>query len=205
MDDRADPRMVRIHLKQSKTDQFGKGADIVLGRTGLDLCPVAAVLGYIAARGDSPGPFFVDSRSRPVFKSSFVQAVRGVIASLGLAQDQFAGHSFRIGAATAAAMAGAEDLTIQLLGRWHSTAFLRYVRTPPERLAALVSYPCGTQQQATGATPRADTETQRQLLSSSTACVSQSQYVLLCCSVYALAVAGDLALPAVTRDLVKWT
>ena len=132
--DRADLRMVRIHLK---TDQFGKGVDIVLGRTGLDICPVAAVLGYIAARGDSPGPFFVDSRSRPVLKSSFVQAVRGVIASLGLPQDQFAGHSFWIGAVTAAAMAGAEDSTIQLLGRWHSTAFLRYVRTPPERLAAL--------------------------------------------------------------------
>ena len=90
---RADPRMVRIHLKQSKTDQFGKGVDIVLGKTGLDLCPVAAVLGYIATRGNSPGQFFVDSRSRPVLKSSFVQAVRGVIASLGLPQDQFAGHS----------------------------------------------------------------------------------------------------------------
>jgi hypothetical protein len=25
--------MVQIHLKQSKTDQLGKGADIVLGRT----------------------------------------------------------------------------------------------------------------------------------------------------------------------------
>ena len=31
VDDRANPRMVQIHLKQSKTDQFGKGFDIILG------------------------------------------------------------------------------------------------------------------------------------------------------------------------------
>lgn len=42
------PTMVRVHLKKSKTDQFGDGADIVLGKTGLTLCPVAAILSYIA-------------------------------------------------------------------------------------------------------------------------------------------------------------
>ena len=42
-----DTRMVRCHLKQSKADQLGQGVDVVLGKTGLDLSPVAAVLGYI--------------------------------------------------------------------------------------------------------------------------------------------------------------
>ena len=37
---RESPAMVRIHLRHSKCDQFGKGVDIVLGRTGHFLCPV---------------------------------------------------------------------------------------------------------------------------------------------------------------------
>ena len=37
------PSMVKIHLKKAKCDQFGKGADIILGRTQKELCPVAAL------------------------------------------------------------------------------------------------------------------------------------------------------------------
>ena len=137
VDNQANPRMLRIHLKQSKTDQFGRGADVVVGRTGRDLCPVAAVLGYIAIRGSQPGPFFLNPRGQPITKAHFVGEVRIIIGSLGFPQEQFAGHSFRIGAATSAALAGMEDSSIQLLGRWSSAAFLRYIRTPPEKLAAL--------------------------------------------------------------------
>ena len=34
-----------------------------------------------------------------------------------------------------AALADVEDFTIQALGRWHSTAFLQYIRIPKEYLA----------------------------------------------------------------------
>ena len=47
------------------------------------------------------------------------------------------GHSFCIGAPTSAVLAGVEDSTIQLLGRWWSAAFLRYIRTPHKQLAAM--------------------------------------------------------------------
>ena len=39
------------------------------------------------------------------------------------------GHSFRIGEATAASLAGVPDLVIQLLDRWSSSDFLQYIRT----------------------------------------------------------------------------
>ena len=51
VDNLKDPTMVRARLKSSKTDPFRKGVDIVVGRTGDRICPVAAMLGYLRARG----------------------------------------------------------------------------------------------------------------------------------------------------------
>ena len=130
VDNQANPRMVRVHLKKSKCDQFGVGSNIILGRTGNVLCPVAAILQFIATRGGHPGPFFIDSSQRVITKQWFVGHIRNTLNTLGLPQHNYAGHSFRAGAATTAALAGVEDSTIQTLGRWQSAAFLQYVRCP---------------------------------------------------------------------------
>ena len=137
VDDRLSPSMARIHLKCSKCDQFGKGLDIIIGRTDTPICPVAALVAYISLRQDQPGPFFISRQSTPVTKGWLVQQIRAILAGLGLPQNDYAGHSFRIGAATAAALAGVEDSTIQALGRWQSSAFLRYIRIPREQLASI--------------------------------------------------------------------
>ena len=145
VDDPIRPKSIRIHLKRSKCDQFRAGVDIHLGRTTSPLCPVTAVLAYMASRQDTPGPFFRDRRGRPLTKATFVQKVRHALSQLGLPAEQFAGHSFRIGAATAAAKVGLEDSVIQAQGRWSSAAFLLYIRTPREHLtqftARLASQP----------------------------------------------------------------
>lgn len=131
------PTMLRIHLKKSKTDQFGRGTDVIVGRTGLPLCPVTAMMDYLASRQDFPGPFFVDTSHRAITKAWFVQHLRVFLAKVGLPAHEFAGHSFRIGAATSAALAGIDDSAIQLLGRWKSSAFLRYIQLPKDQLAAI--------------------------------------------------------------------
>ena len=137
VDNQANPRMVRVHLKKSKCDQFGVGSNNILGRTDNVLCPVAAILQFIATRGGHPGPFFIDSSQKVITKQWFVGHIRNTLNTLGLPQHNYAGHSFRIGAATTAALAGVEDSTILTLGRWQSAAFLQYVRMPSEQLASL--------------------------------------------------------------------
>ncbi len=130
------PSLVRVHLKQSKTDPFRQGVDVFLGRTGRDLCPVSAILSFMVARGSTPGPLFVFQSGAPLTRQLLVAKLRSALRSKGIDQSKYCGHSFRIGAATAAAAAGIEDSSIQMLGRWQSQAFLRYIQTPRDQLAA---------------------------------------------------------------------
>ena len=138
IDYRSATSMLRIHLKKSKCDQFGNGADILLGCTGCDLCPVSAIMTFIGSRCSTPGHFFVDNQ-KSITKSRFVVKVRDALRTAGYPEEQFAGYSFRIGASTSAAMAGVEDSMIQTLGRWHSAPFLRYIRTLQVHLAAVTA------------------------------------------------------------------
>ena len=47
IDDPCQPQVIRVHIKQSKTDPFRKGISLFIGKTGTGLCPVAAMLGYL--------------------------------------------------------------------------------------------------------------------------------------------------------------
>ena len=131
------PKMVQVRVKQSKTDPFRKGVMVYLGRTGGELCPVAAVSAYLAVRGRAPGPFLVFKGGEPLSREIFVRRVRAALREVGVDSDKYAGHSFRIGAASTAAAVGVEDSLIQTLGRWKSSAYLSYVRVPRERLASV--------------------------------------------------------------------
>ena len=109
-------------LKKSKCNQFGVGSDILVGVTSSDLCPITAILSYIDVRGNQLDAFFLNSPHRPITKHWFVGEIHCIFGSL---QHEYAGHNFRTGAATAAAMAGIEDSIIQIHSRWHSAAFLQ--------------------------------------------------------------------------------
>jgi hypothetical protein len=135
IDDPMDPKVLKVNLKHSKTDQLGKGVEVYVGRTKCVLCPVAAVVAYMVKRGATPGQFFRFQDGKPLTKATFVHHVRLALQNAGLPYGNFAGHSFRIGAATTAAKAGMEDSVIRTLGRWNSAAFLVYIRTPRENLA----------------------------------------------------------------------
>ena len=61
---------------------------------------------------------------RAFTKGQFVSEIRSILNMAGLPQHHYAGHSFRIGAATSAALAGVGDSTIQALGRWYSAVYM---------------------------------------------------------------------------------
>ena len=135
VDNTDNPQTLKVHLKVSKTDQLGKGVDVYVSKTNGPLCPVTATMHYMTVRGAAAGPFFILKNGTPLTKSTFTARIREALQALGLPAEHFAGHSFRIGAATAAASAGIEDSVIRTMGRWSSSAFLAYIRTPREQLA----------------------------------------------------------------------
>lgn len=48
VDKRQNPRMIQIHLKTSKIQQFARGVEVILGTMGTTLCPVTAMVQDIA-------------------------------------------------------------------------------------------------------------------------------------------------------------
>jgi hypothetical protein len=137
VDSQAAPRYLEVRIKVSKTDPFRKGVSVFLGWTGGELCPVAAVLDYMVRRGPGDGPLFSFSDGRPLTRERFVTALRKALDQAGLNAAVYAGHSFRIGAATTAARKGIQDSLIKTLGRWESAAYTVYIRTPRETLCGV--------------------------------------------------------------------
>ena len=139
VDDTTNPTLLKLRLKASKTDPFRKGVGVVVGRTNNKLCPVAAVLAYSAVMGSGPGFMLKFQDGKLLTKHCFVAAVRDALGAAGLDPKAFAGHWFRIGAATTANACGLNDSTIQMLGRWSSSAYLVYIETPRDQLATFSS------------------------------------------------------------------
>ena len=137
VDSRSSPTYVAVNIKASKTDPFRRGVTIYLGRTHSTICPVAATLKYMVERGLSKGPLFMFEDGRLLTRERFVSAVREALATTGVDTAKYCGHSFRIGAATTAAEQGIQDSLIRTMGRWESSAYLLYIRTPRDSICAV--------------------------------------------------------------------
>lgn len=137
VDKRSHPQWLEVRIKISKTDPFRQGVSIFVGTTGRWLCPVASVLAYMVQRTNRPGPMFMFKNGLFLTRTRFVTALRSALRESGIEAGKYAGHSFRIGAATTAAQCGLQDSLIQTLGRWRSSAYTLYIQTPPSTLIAV--------------------------------------------------------------------
>jgi len=136
-DNLSTPQFLEVRIKASKMDPFRHGVSVYLGRTTGELCPVASILDYMVRRGAQSGPFFTFADGRFLTRERFVSAVRAALTTAGFNCSLYAGHSFRIGAATTAAQRGIQDSLIKTLGRWESSAYMVYIRTPRDTLCSV--------------------------------------------------------------------
>ena len=72
VDDVGDPKRLQVNIKQSKTDPFRLGIKIWIGKTGGDLCPIAAILLYMALQGPKEGPLFCFQNGNPLTRQRLV-------------------------------------------------------------------------------------------------------------------------------------
>ena len=122
---------------RNQLDPFCQGFTIHLGATRKSLCPVASLLQFMALQGGGPGPPFKWKTGKYLTRTKFVASLRKALSAAGYDERKFAGHSFRIGAATTAAQRGLEDSLIKTLGRWKYSAYTRYIRTLPQTLQSV--------------------------------------------------------------------
>jgi hypothetical protein len=151
---------VTLVLRRSKTDAAQRGAQIFIpantSAAGRRYCPVALTRALLAQGGYERRRTDVDCGPlmrhlhcspaghvlRPVYGSllrpiaslpptALSTTLRAMLRAAGRDATQLSGHSMRIGAATAAAQAGASLMEIQQRGRWASSSCAqRYVRGP---------------------------------------------------------------------------
>ena len=120
---------MHVTLRYSKTDQAGIGTCIqIKAIPNSPLCPVAAMVNYLAARPLSSHYLFIHFDGKQLTRFQFQAVLQKAVAHLDLPHCNYTSHSFRIGAATTAAMNGVDAETIKRYGRWASDCYLRYIR-----------------------------------------------------------------------------
>jgi len=132
LDDKAVPYAIELNMATFKHNS-GKSCHklhIQQNNQQMEYCPVQALWKYCKLRGNAKGPLFCFLNGNPISRYFFSQKLKLSLQFVGCNTDMYKGHSFRIGAATHAASKGYSDQDIQIMGRWHSDAFKKYIRIP---------------------------------------------------------------------------
>jgi integrase len=130
-----DDSRVFLTLPASKTDPFRIGITITIAAAPDAACPVKS-LRHLFERHPRPSysPLFTLDGPDPAFtRTKVINRLRDLLLGLGI-PGNYSGHSFRRGAATWARSIGIPDADLQLLGRWKSDAYKRYIEVHPEHV-----------------------------------------------------------------------
>jgi len=124
------PQCLLVTFESSKMDSFRAGQSLSVARCPSLLCPVSAMQQYFLLANPPLGPLLYFQSGCYLTRSSVMHLLRDSARSAGLPHESLKGHSFRIGAASAAAAAGLPDWLIKVLGCWSSDCYQIYIRTP---------------------------------------------------------------------------
>jgi site-specific recombinase XerD len=107
---------------------------IAVNSTDTGDCPVKALHEYLSLRGTAPGPLYLNN-NRPVTRQQFNKVFQACLNYLNLPIQSYNIHSFRIGRTTDMAEQEVPPSTIQRIGRWNSTAYMKYIR--PQQISTI--------------------------------------------------------------------
>ncbi|XP_035692093.1 uncharacterized protein LOC118426678 isoform X2 [Branchiostoma floridae] len=120
---------IKVQFKTYKHSKTSTPATLsMIAQPGCKYCPVSSLERFLLRRGGKSGCLFTSSNGSPVSSDHFTKVLKACVVQANLDPHKYTSHSFRIGAATQAAIQGVPDDTIQRLGRWSSDAFKKYIR-----------------------------------------------------------------------------
>jgi hypothetical protein len=124
-----------LTLPASKTDPFRIGVTITIASAPDAACSVKSLRRLLEKHAlPSYSPLFTLAGPDPAFtRTKVICRLRDLLLELGI-PGNYSGHSFRRGTATWARSIGIPDADLQLLGRWKSDAYKRYIEVHPENV-----------------------------------------------------------------------
>lgn len=127
---------IKVWVARSKTDPFGRGQFIPVGRgTSPQSCPVIALQDWLDIRGFAPGPLFCRvswtgtlSLKHPLARASLWHMFRRCYRLIHLPVQEYATHSLRAGFVTSGYEHGLSEGAMLDITRHHSISTLRIYR-----------------------------------------------------------------------------
>ena len=127
-----------IKIKASKGDPCRAACTLPVAATDTATCPVRAMRRFLSQSNYPVSrPLFTLNSGEFLTRPRLTTILRRLLQATGMSEEHshlYGSHSLRIGTATDAGAAGLPDWLIQAAGRWKSTAFHRYIRSPKKAL-----------------------------------------------------------------------
>lgn len=126
-------RCIELQIKNPKESRAGAVVTIDVFETGGSTCPVKAFVNWRKRdrEVDPNRPLFRDSNGSCLTGSKLNVILKLVLGDLvDYSKGSITAHSFRSGLASLMAEKGMSDQEIQIMGRWSSRAFERYIKLP---------------------------------------------------------------------------
>lgn len=124
----SEDKTVKVTVQSSKTDQYGKKSQLTLSKEFVDIPMYDILSRYLDTRPKIQGNLFCHFNHSKVTRNQVVSILKSSLKFVGINENDYNTHSFRIGACTYAKQLGKSENEIMTMGRWNSKSYQRYIR-----------------------------------------------------------------------------
>jgi hypothetical protein len=131
---------IQLFIKSSKCDPYRHGTSVLIGSSGTSICPVRAMRKYLQTYNSEPNsPLFMFQSGIYLTRQRFNVLLKYLLHPCVPNSRLFSSHSFRRGCASSLAAKNISSETIQMAGRWRSSAYQEYLATNASTLLSLAA------------------------------------------------------------------